>query len=112
MEMLIQLLTRFGDKISSLGALVSAMMRHVFPGHRQPGRCGRVGFSQPMGRFVLLIPCYRCLPGLPWYSTDLAGSATGNGTVVRWVWSAPFYCCYRSIRFSNTAGAAMSPIQR
>lgn len=109
--MLIRLLTRFGDKISSLGALVSAMgCAMCFPAIASLGAAVGLGFlSQWEGLFVsTLLPC---LHGLPWYSTDLAGSATGNGTVVRWVWPAPFYCCYRSIRFSSTAGAAMSPIQ-
>ena len=110
--MLIRLLTRFGDKISSLGVLVSAMgCAMCFPVIASLGAAVGLGFlSQWEGLFVnTLLPLFAwialVLNGLGWFShRQWHRSALG---VV-----GPFYCCYRSIRFSNTAGAAMSPIQR
>ena len=56
MEMLIQLLTRFGDKISSLGALLSAMgCAMCFPAIASLGAAVGLGFlSQWEGLFVNL----------------------------------------------------------
>ena len=66
MEMLIQLLTRFGDKISSLGALVSAMgCAMCFPAIASLGAAVGFGFlSQWEGLFVNTL----VLNGLGWFS--------------------------------------------
>lgn len=58
MEMLMRLLTRFGDKISSLGALVSAISR---PSPASALRSDWV-FSAN-GKVCLLTRYYPCLPG-------------------------------------------------
>lgn len=75
MEMLIQLLTRFGDKISSLGALVSAMgCAMCFPAIASLGAAVGLGFlSQWEGLFVnTLLPLFAwialVLNGLGWFS--------------------------------------------
>lgn len=49
MDSLFSFLTRVGDKVSSLGAVVAAMLCYVLSCHRQL-RCGyRARFSQSMG---------------------------------------------------------------
>lgn len=75
MEMLIRLLTRFGDKISSLGALVSAMgCAMCFPAIANLGAAVGLGFlSQWEGLFVnTLLPLFAwialLLNGLGWFS--------------------------------------------
>ncbi len=75
MEMLMRLLTRFGDKISSLGALVSAMgCAMCFPAIASLGAAVGLGFlSQWEGLFVnTLLPLFAgialVLNGLGWFS--------------------------------------------
>jgi len=75
MEMLMKLLTRFGDKISSLGALVSAMgCAMCFPAIASLGAAVGLGFlSQWEGLFVnTLLPLFAwialILNGLGWFS--------------------------------------------
>lgn len=75
MEMLIRLLTRFGAKISSLGALVSAMgCAMCFPAIASLGAAVGLGFlSQWEGLFVsTLLPLFAwialVLNGLGWFS--------------------------------------------
>ncbi|MDF1584557.1 MAG: organomercurial transporter MerC [Methyloprofundus sp.] len=75
MEMLVRLLTRFGDKIGSLGALVSAMgCAMCFPAIASLGAAVGLGFlSQWEGLFVnTLLPLFAwialILNGLGWFS--------------------------------------------
>ena len=73
MEMLMRLVTRVGDKLGSLGALVSAMgCAMCFPAIASLGAAVGLGFlSQWEGLFINTI-C-RCLHGSLWCSMDLAG---------------------------------------
>jgi len=111
--MLIRLLTRIGDKVGSLGALVSAMgCAMCFPAIASLGAAVGLGFlNQWEGLFVnTLLPLFALvLNALGWIShRQWHRSLLGMVGPVLLLSSC---CCRLCIPGFNTAGARMSPIR-